>query len=90
MIRVRFVTLLNLVLDRAVVPEFLQDDCVPDNLAAAVLRLLDDPAARAEQVAAATEALAALKPEDALPSEKAAEVVLSLVRSKSATEKVRS
>ena len=90
LIRVRFVTLLNLVLDRAVVPELLQDDCVPDKLAAAVLRLLGDPAARAEQVAAATEALAALKPEDALPSEKAAEVVLSLVRSKSATEKVRS
>ena len=62
LIRVRFVTLLNLVLDRAAVPELLQIDCVPDKLAAAVARLLDDPAARAEQVAAATEALAALKP----------------------------
>lgn len=93
LIRVRFVTLLNLVLDRAAVPELLQDDCVSGKLAAAVARLLDDIAARTEQVAATTEALAALKPEGALPSEKAAEVVLSLVRSKSeadsSTEKVR-
>lgn len=89
LIRVRFVTLLNLVLDRAAVPELLQNDCVPGKLAAAVVRLLEDPAARAEQVAAATEALAALKPEGALPSEKAAEVVLSLVHSQSATAKVR-
>lgn len=89
LIRVRFVTLLNLVLDRAAVPELLQNDCVPDKLAAAVARLLDDPAARTEQVAATTAALAALKPEGALPSEKAAEVVLSLVHSKSATAKVR-
>lgn len=90
LIRVRFVTLLNLVLDRAAVPELLQNDCVPGKLTAAVARLLDDPAARAEQVAATTEALAALKPEGALPSEKAAEVVLSLIHSKSSTAKVRS
>jgi lipid-A-disaccharide synthase len=42
----RFMTLPNLVLDRAVVPEFQQDDATPENLARAMDAVLSDPLAQ--------------------------------------------
>lgn len=44
LLRVRHVTLPNIVADRAVVPELLQDDARADRLADAALALLQDPA----------------------------------------------
>ncbi|SNR43906.1 lipid-A-disaccharide synthase [Paracoccus sediminis] len=44
------VTLVNLVSDTRTVPEFLGRDCRPAPMAQALLRLLDDPAARAAQL----------------------------------------
>jgi lipid-A-disaccharide synthase len=52
MARIDTVTLVNLVTDTRTVPEFLGPACRPANLAPALLRLLDDPAARAAQRAA--------------------------------------
>lgn len=46
------VTLVNLVSDTRAVPEFLGRNCQPGPMAHALLRLLDDPDARAEQLAA--------------------------------------
>lgn len=45
-------TLVNLVTDTRVVPEFFLGDCTPDRIAPAVARLLGDPALQAEQRAA--------------------------------------
>ena len=61
--RGRFVTLPNLVLDEAVVPEFIQEDASPAALAAATLALLDDPSAQRDGYARVR---AALGPPDAL------------------------
>ncbi|HRO13782.1 MAG TPA: lipid-A-disaccharide synthase [Paracoccus sp. (in: a-proteobacteria)] len=46
------VTLVNLVSDTRAVPEFLGRNCQPGPMARALARLLDDPAARAEQLEA--------------------------------------
>lgn len=46
------VTLVNLVSGTRAVPEFLGNRCQPGPMAGALLRLLDDPDARAEQLAA--------------------------------------
>ncbi|MDO5369084.1 lipid-A-disaccharide synthase [Paracoccus sp. (in: a-proteobacteria)] len=46
------VTLVNLVSGTRAVPEFLGNHCQPGPMASALLRLLDDPDARAEQLAA--------------------------------------
>ena len=46
------VTLVNLVSETRAVPEFLGRHCQPGPMANALLRLLDDPEARAEQLAA--------------------------------------
>ena len=46
-----FGTLVNIILGREAVPEFLQGKCTAANLAAAVLSLFRDPAAREKQLA---------------------------------------
>ena len=79
MIRVRYASLLNLLLDRPVVPELLQYDARPDRLAAELRRLLGDPDAVALQRRGFAEALALLRPASGTPSECAAEAVLSLL-----------
>ncbi len=78
MVRVRFASLVNLLLDREVVPEFIQQDCAPDRLAAAVAGLLDNPGAQREGFA---EALALLRPAGGgAPSDAAAAAVLAALR----------
>ncbi|HYD64669.1 lipid-A-disaccharide synthase [Azospirillum sp.] len=75
-IRVKYVSLVNLMQDRMLVPELLQEDCRPDKLATAVARLLDDPAARREQVDGVAEVARWLGQGGEPPSERAARVVL--------------
>lgn len=53
----RFITLPNLVLDRELVPELLQDDATPQRLAAAMDEILRDPQRQYEQFAEVRERL---------------------------------
>jgi lipid-A-disaccharide synthase len=71
--------LVNLVLGREAVPEFLQDDCTAENLAAAARRLLEDGAARAAQIEACAEALRALGYGALAPGLRAADEVLFII-----------
>lgn len=48
LVRVPFISLVNLIAGRAVVPELIQDDALGDRIAATVLTLMGDPAAMAE------------------------------------------
>lgn len=80
-IRVPHVNLINLIVDEAVVPELLQNDCRPDRAAAELIRLLDDPSTRARQRGAADRAIAALRPVAGTPSARAADVIASVVAS---------
>jgi lipid-A-disaccharide synthase len=79
LIKVEFVNLVNLLLGRRAVPEFLQGDCRSDLLAEAVDRLLNDAEARAGQVAAYEEAVAKLVNGNKKPSDAAAEYVLGVI-----------
>lgn len=80
LIRVRFVSLVNIILDRGAVPEFLQGDCRPGPLAEAVDKLLGDEAARNTQTSAAAEALALLGRGGPSPGMRAAEVILKIIK----------
>ena len=80
LIRTRYVNLMNLVLDREAVPERLQDTCTPDELAETLFHLLTDRAAQRAQRAAFAEVLEKLGRDGPAPSERAAEVVLSVIR----------
>jgi lipid-A-disaccharide synthase len=76
MVKVKYVTITNLLLDRLAVPELLQDDCTPDKLCEAVSKLLTDETARTAQLQAAAEAMRMLGAGEMAPSERAARVVL--------------
>jgi len=50
LIHTKYANLVNIMLDRPLVPELIQEECRPERLAAAVAGLLDDPQARQAQV----------------------------------------
>jgi lipid-A-disaccharide synthase len=74
--RLKYASLVNLLLDEPVVPEFLLPHCEPIRISAGLTRLLEDDAAVEKQREGFARALARLRPEHGLPSEAAAEAVL--------------
>jgi lipid-A-disaccharide synthase len=70
--------LTNLILGENIVPEFLQRDCSPENLAAAVLPLLGDTPERRRQLAAFARLDTIMEIGKAVPSDRAAAVVLAM------------
>jgi lipid-A-disaccharide synthase len=84
LIRVRFVNLVNLMLDRPLVPELLQDACTPERLVAAIEPLLRDDAARADQIAGVRDVALWLGEGALAPSRRAADVVLSAIAARRA------
>jgi lipid-A-disaccharide synthase len=88
LLKVKFASLVNIVLDREAQPEFLQHRCTPGNLARAVARYLDDPAARDQQIEDCAAALAQMAPqttqEGPPPSVHAARAILTVIDSHAA------
>jgi len=82
LVKTRFVNLINIILDREAVPELLQENCTPDNLARETARLLGNEDARRAQQDAAFEALKQLGFGGPPPGERAADVVLSYIKQK--------
>ena len=74
------VTLVNLVSETRAVPEFLGRHCQPGPMANALLRLLDDPEARAEQLAAMDLTMQRLGRGGEPPGLRAARSVIAAVR----------
>lgn len=77
LIQVRYASLVNLLCDRQVVPELLQQDCTPLSLQRALEPLLEGRIAAEAQRAGFAEALSRLAPSHGRPSEAAAEAVLT-------------
>ena len=78
--RVPHVNMVNLILGRPAIPELLQEDCRPDRIAAAAVRLIGDEALRREQEAALAEAADRLRGSDERPpSQRAAARILELL-----------
>jgi len=80
LIRVPSVILANLVLGENIVPELLQDACVPERLAAALFPLLCDGPERRRQLEAFGRLDRIMEIATAQPSRKAAEIVLAAAR----------
>lgn len=81
-VKVDYANLVNVILNREAVPEFLQYDCTPEKLAPAVGHLLDDRAARAAQIEACQEALKLLGYGGVSPALRAADEVLAVIARK--------
>jgi lipid-A-disaccharide synthase len=79
-VRVSYITLINLILNRRAIPEFVQDDCTAENLSAELVQLITNSAARVAQVTASAQAVKALGLGEEKPSVRAARAVLAVMR----------
>ncbi len=79
LLKVRSVTLVNILLGRNSVPELLQSSCTPERLAASIHTLLEDKTARNLQKTDAAEALELLGCGGPSPGMRAAETVLHVI-----------
>jgi lipid-A-disaccharide synthase len=77
LVRTPFFSMVNLIAQRRVVPELIQNDFTPDRVAAEVLHLLRDPAARAQLRAGLADVRQRLGPPGAI--ERAADAIIELV-----------
>jgi len=76
---VKYITLVNILLDREAVPEFLQSRCTPSNLAQALIPLLTSKEAAARERADLDAATALLGRGGEAPSLRAARAILDFV-----------
>ena len=80
-VHVTYAVLINLVLGREAVPEFIQGACTPEALAGALKPLLTDEATRAKQLRDLQDAVRAFGLGQELHSLRAARAVLELAES---------
>lgn len=78
LIRVKYASIVNLILDKPAIPEFLQENCTPENMTPVLADLLRAGRERDTQMAEIAEALDALKPGADQSSVAAARVVLGV------------
>jgi len=79
LIRIDYANLVNILLEKGVVPELIQDDCRADRIAQTMEQLLTDPIARDSQIEAGALVRQMLRPGSLWPSDKAARVILNLM-----------
>lgn len=89
LLKVPSVVLANLVLGKNVYPEYLQEACTADALAAAILPLLDDTSERRAQLNVLAETPGKLRLASSSPSIAAADTVLSVVSAHAGAGKSR-
>ena len=80
LMNVKYITLINILLGREAVPEFLQARCNPDNLAGAVTKLLTDKDDAGHELHDLDEATALLGRGGEAPSVRAARAIVDFVR----------
>ncbi|MGE5268451.1 MAG: hypothetical protein ACM3JG_02140, partial [Thiohalocapsa sp.] len=78
-LKVRQVNLINLLLGRVVVPEYLRAACAPAPLAAALAELIGDERVRSAHLAGYDEAIATLRAAGPSPSRAAADRILAIL-----------
>ena len=83
-IKVRSVILTNLVLGEWAIPEFVQSQCMAENLAAALIDILGDTPSRARQIEAFKRLETIMGASGVGPSKRAAQAVLDLLERRSA------
>jgi len=79
LVKVRYANLVNLILEREAVPEFLLNRCQPELLASAIVDLLTTPERRQRQKDDYAAALIKLGQEDEPAGQRAAKAVLSVI-----------
>ena len=78
-LKVRQVNLVNLMLGRQLVPEYLRGDCTPEKLAGGLVELIQDERVRSAHREGYDEAVRRLRADGASPSRNAADRILGIV-----------
>ncbi len=78
--KIKYATLVNLMHDSMIMPEYLQENCTPEKLSSAVHELLSNPSSRQDQIDALESIAEWLGRGQFVPSERSAEVVLDVCR----------
>jgi lipid-A-disaccharide synthase len=79
-IKVSSVILANLVIGKDVIPEYLQENCTPENLSRALGEVLSDSPLRRQQLEAFATLDAKMSTGNTSPSVRAADIVLATMR----------
>ena len=79
----KYINLINILLDREVVPEFVQENCTAANIAAELSALMSDEVRQQQQRDAFSEGIQKLAPAGGSPSTAAAEIVVELLNAPS-------
>jgi lipid-A-disaccharide synthase len=82
LIRVKYASIINLILDKPAIPEFLQENCIPEHMTPALADLLQSDRERDQQADDIARALTALRSGSDVPSMSAARVVMHLAKEK--------
>jgi lipid-A-disaccharide synthase len=82
MIKIPFVSLINIILKQKIIPEFLQEECSATNLANNIDDLMNNKELRNKQIINFAHAFSQLKIPNINPSQKAADVILNLINEK--------
>ena len=91
-VKVPYITLVNLILGKEAVPEFVQEQCTSANLSRELVRLITNHASRVEQVTACASAVKAMGLGDEKPSMRAAREILRIMaepRHKAAAARIK-
>lgn len=81
-ITAKYVTLINIIRDQEVIPEFLQERCTVESLCSALEELIGSPAKRQDQLTQSGIAIKEMGFGAARPSDRAADAVLDVIRRK--------
>ncbi|MEE8140614.1 MAG: lipid-A-disaccharide synthase [Alphaproteobacteria bacterium] len=79
MIKIAYASVVNIVLDREVAPEFIQEKCKAKGIAGALMTMFRDPEARRAQARDLAEVARALGLGQATSSQRAAEIVMGII-----------
>ena len=82
LLKINYASLVNIMLNRRVVPELLQDQCTPENLAATLHELISDDTIRQQQINDLGAVAGWLGQGQFVPSERAASIVLDIVQAR--------
>ncbi len=82
MVYVDQVCLVNLIANRSVVPEFLQERCTPANLSQAIEEIFANKTVRKSQIQTFNEVREKLRCGETAPSQRAAQVIMSMLKKK--------
>ena len=79
LVKVPHISIVNLLAEKRIIPELVQEDCTPEKLSHELVRLLSDPAAAQAQRDGFAGVFGMLRPPGGVPSEAAAAAVLRAI-----------